>query len=135
MVLVQHNGDLAIARAEHHFNVQPDQRSKPFFGTRDAADGIDHTLLREVHGMVHDLEQDFILALKVVVKAALAQFECSGYVVHRGGIVAALLEQARSRPQDFLAGIRRCFLGIKCHVKQLSRESQQTEGIEKWVSL
>jgi hypothetical protein len=52
--------------------------------------------------MIHDLEQDFVLALKVVIEPALAEFERGGDVVHRCGVVSALLEQAGGGAQDFL---------------------------------
>ena len=69
------------------------------------ADGSDYALLRDLHGMVHDLEQDFVLALKVVIEAALAELERGGDVVHGSRVVAALLKQAGGRTQNFLPGI------------------------------
>jgi hypothetical protein len=55
--------------------------------------------------MVHDLEQDFVFTLKVVVEAALAQLERRGHIVHRRRIVSALLKEARGCTQDLLPGI------------------------------
>ena len=73
--------------------------------------GREHALLRDLHGVVHDLEQDFVFALKVVVEAAFAEFERGGDVVHRSRVVAALLEQAGGGAQNFLPGIDDSFAG------------------------
>jgi hypothetical protein len=40
MVFVEHHRDLAVARAEHDFNVQPDEGAQPLFGIGNA-DGRD----------------------------------------------------------------------------------------------
>jgi len=39
-------------------------------GVGDAAHWIKHALLRDLHGVIHDLEKNFVFALEVVVKAA-----------------------------------------------------------------
>ncbi len=111
MVFVQHDGDLAIARTQYDLDMQPDQRPKTFLRIRDTAHRIYNALLREVHGVVHDLEENFVFALKVVVEATLTEFESPGYIIHGGGVVTALLKKARRRPQDFLTGIHQCFSG------------------------
>ena len=67
--------------------------------------GFEHALLRDLHGMVHDLEQDFVLALKVVVEPAFAELERGGDVVHRGCVISALLKQPGGGAQNFLPGI------------------------------
>ncbi len=105
MVLVQHDGDLAIVGAEHNFDMQADQRAQPLFGIGNAAHRSQHAILGDLHGVVHDLEQDFVFALKVMVEAALAELERRRDVVHRSGVVAALLKQAGGRAQNFLPGI------------------------------
>ena len=109
MVLVQHDSDFAVARAENDFNVQPDQRAQALLGSHDAAHGTDDQFLGDLHGMVHDLEQDFVLALEMMVEATLAEFEGGGDVVHGSGVVSALLKQASGGAQDFLPGINRSF--------------------------
>src|SRR5579872_7572553 len=105
MIFVQHDGDLAISRAENDFNMQPDQRTKTSLGIGNRACRSQHALLGDLHGVVHDLEQDFILALKVMIETAFAEFECGGDVVHRGRVVSALLEKAGGGAQDFLPGL------------------------------
>jgi hypothetical protein len=62
--------------------------------------------------MIHDLEQDFVLALKVVVESAFAEFERGGNVVHRGRVVSALLKKASGGAQNFLTGINQ---SVACH--------------------
>ena len=71
------------------------------------ADRSEHAFLGDLHGVVHDLEKDFVFALKVMVEAALAELERGGDVVHGSGVVSALLKQARGGAQDFLPGINR----------------------------
>ena len=55
--------------------------------------------------MVHDLEENLILALEVVIETALTELERRRDIVHRRGIVTALLEQPRCGAQNFLPGI------------------------------
>ena len=55
--------------------------------------------------MAHDVEEDFVLALEVVVEAALAELERRGNVVHGGRVVAPLLEKPGGSAQDLLAGV------------------------------
>ena len=92
MVFVQHDSDLAIARAEHDLDVKSNESAQTLLGIGDATDGIEHALVCDLHGMVHDFEQDLVLALKVVVEAAFAQLESGSDIVHGSGVVAALLE-------------------------------------------
>ena len=82
MVFMKHNGDLAIALAQHHADMPPDQSTQALFRIGDAAHGIDHAFLRDVHGMVHQIKQDFVFALEMVVEPALAQLERCRHVVH-----------------------------------------------------
>src|SRR5579864_4492308 len=109
MVLVQHDRDFAISGTEHNFDVQADQGSQPLFRISNAAYWSEDTFLSDLHGVVHDLEQDFIFTLEMMVQAALAELESRGDVVHRGGVVAALLEQAGGGAQNLLPGIYRSF--------------------------
>jgi len=55
--------------------------------------------------MAHDVEEDFVFALKVVVEAAFAELKRRGNIVHGGRVVAPLLKEASSSAQDLLAGI------------------------------
>ena len=112
MIFVQHHRNFPIARAEHDFDVQAYQRAQALLGTGDAAHGFDHELLRDLHGMVHDLEQDFVLALKVVIEPAFAEFERGGDVVHGGRVISALLKQPGGGAQNFLPGIDH---SLACH--------------------
>src|SRR5207253_11195454 len=56
MILVQHDRDLAVYLADHHFNMQPDERPQSLLRTLDAARGVYNPLLSDVHGMRHDME-------------------------------------------------------------------------------
>src|SRR5260370_38353299 len=100
MVFVKHDGDLAITRTENNLDVQPDQGAKTLFHMGNAAHGIDHPLLRDIHGVVHDLEQYLVLALKVMLHAALPELERGRYVVHVVGVIYALLKSAGSGTQS-----------------------------------
>src|SRR5207253_11404842 len=62
-------------------------------------------LLGDVHSVIHQIEKDFILALKMMVEPALAQLQRGRNVVHGGRVVAALLEKASCRVQDILARV------------------------------
>ena len=70
MVLVQHDGDLAVAFAEHDGDVAADQGAQALFGVGDGLDRGDDPLLGDVHGVAHQVEEDFVLALEMVVKPA-----------------------------------------------------------------
>ncbi len=109
MVLVQHDGDLAVAGAEYDFHVQADEGAETIGGVGDLTNGGEDALLGDLHGVIHDFEKDFVLALKVVIEAALAEFQGAGDVIHGGGVIAALLKQARGSAQNFLPGIDRGF--------------------------
>jgi len=111
MILVEHHGDFAITGAEHNFNMKPYQSFQPFDRIGDAAHGTEHALLRDLHGVIHDLEEDLVFALEVVIETAFAELESSGDVVHGGGVIAALLEEASGGAEDFLAGIDESLAG------------------------
>ena len=72
---------------------------------------IDDAFLGDVHGVGHDVEEDFVFALKMMVEPALGEFEGRGDVVHGGGIVPLLLKKASGGVQDVLAGINSSFAG------------------------
>ena len=91
--------------------MQADQGAQALLWIGDAAHGIEDALLGDLHGMVHDLVQDFVFALEVVVEAALAELERGGHIVHGSGVVAALLEQAGGSAQDFLPGVEHGLAG------------------------
>src|SRR5260370_33489972 len=101
MVFVKHDGDLAITRAEDNLDVQPDQGAKTLFHMGNAAPAIDHPLLRDIHGVAHDLNQYLGLALKATVQAALAELERGRCFVHGGGAIAARLKKAGTRATSF----------------------------------
>src|SRR6266436_7622028 len=108
MILVQHNRNLAVFGTEHNLDVQPDQRAQALFGSLnagslDAAYNIDDPFLGDLHGMRHDVEQDFVFRLEVVIEAALGEIERGGDIVHGSGIVSLLLKKARGGTQDLLA--------------------------------
>ena len=102
---MQHHRDFSVARAHDDFDVQANERAQPLFRVSHGAHRIDHPLFGDIHRLAHDVKQDLVLALEMVVKPALAQLERSGDVVHRSRIVATLLEQARGGVQNFLPGI------------------------------
>src|SRR5271167_2972939 len=66
---------------------------------------VEDALLGDVESVVHQIEEDFVLALEMMVEAAFAELEGRGYVVHRGGVVALLLEKTSGNPQNLLAWI------------------------------
>jgi len=82
-----------------------------FFATHNSADRCDAAILSQSPAVDHEIEQNFLFALKVVVEASLAKFEGGGNIVHRSRIVPSLLEQAGSGAQDFLPGIDDSFAG------------------------
>jgi hypothetical protein len=125
MVLVQHDRNLAVFWTEHKLDVQPDQGAQTFFsyvsagyvsagsvkaGSVDATHHIDDPFLGDVHGVRHDVEQDLVFRLKVVIEAAFGELEGGGDVVHGSGIVSLLLKEARGGAQDFLAWLLTGFL-------------------------
>ncbi len=111
MVFVQHDRDLAVSDAEHHFDVPPDQAAQALLGIGNGAHGVDHPFLGDIHGVFHEVEEDFVLALEVVIEAAFAELEGSGNIVHGGSIVPLLLKQAGGSAQNLLARVGRGFAG------------------------
>ena len=114
MILMEHDCDFAIADAEDYFDMKTDQCAEPFFGIRNATCAIDDPFLGNVHRMGHDVKEDFVFALKMVIKPAFRKFEGRGDVVHRGSVVT-LLKKAASGMQDFLAGINGGVAGHRRH--------------------
>jgi hypothetical protein len=120
MILVQHDGNLTVFGTEHHLNVQPDQSAQAFLsyvnasyvnaGWVNTAHHIDDPLLGDRHGVRHDVEQDFIFGLKVVIEAALGEFERRRHIIHGSGIVSPLLKETGGGTQDFLARLEPRFL-------------------------
>src|SRR5581483_847259 len=104
MIFMQDDGDLPVAGADDQLNVQSDQRPQPFFRIGNFTYGGEDTFLGDVHGMIHDVEEDLILAAEVVVKASLAELQRPRDVIHRGGIVAPLTKQSRGGAENLLAG-------------------------------
>lgn len=105
MVLVEHDRDFAIARADDNFDVEADQRAQALLGVFDLAHGGDYAVARDVHGVAEDVKEDVIFALEVMVEPALAELEGCGDIVHGGGVVSTLFEEAGGGVQDFLPGI------------------------------
>src|SRR6202167_968912 len=113
MILVQHDRNFTVFRTEHDLNVKPDQRAQALFrhvnagyinlGSVDAPHHIDHLFLGDVHGVRHDVKQNLVFRLKVMIEATLGELERGGDIVHRSGVIALLLKEARSGAQDFLA--------------------------------
>ena len=60
--------------------------------------------------MLHNVEQDFVFRLEVMIEAALGKLERGGHIIHGGGIVSLLLKKARGGTKDFLAGFLPGFL-------------------------
>jgi len=105
MVFVEHDRDLPVADTQDHVEVPPDQHAETFFRIGDATHRVDHLFFGDVHGVAHDVEEDLVFALKMVVEATLAQLESGGDVVHGSRVVTALLKKAGGGPQDFLTGV------------------------------
>ena len=95
--------------------MQADEGAQSLLRVLNGPHRSDYPLIGDVQGVAHDVEQHLVLALKMVVEAALAELQRRGHVIHRGGIVAALLEQARGRAQDVLARVERSFASHARH--------------------
>jgi len=65
MILMQHHRDLAVARLSTTSRCSRIRSTEAFFGTHDSADSAMTRVLSQFHGVVHDLEQNFVFALKV----------------------------------------------------------------------
>src|SRR5258708_923828 len=127
MVLVQHDRDLAVAFAQHHSNVSADEHSQTLLRVRDGLDRTDHPLFSNIHCMVHQVEEDFVLALKVMVKPAFTQLQGRRHIVHRSAVVALLLKQAGGGTKNFLAGIsRRALTGHRRTIYTNAEQSTAT---------
>ena len=75
MIFMQHYRDFAIPNAQNDFDMPPDQHAQALLRVGDVANTVDHPVLSNVHRVVHQVEQDFIFALKMMVQAPLAQLE------------------------------------------------------------
>ncbi len=76
--------------------------------------------------MRHDVKQDFVFRLEVVIEAALGELERGGHIVHGSRIVSLLLKKARGGTQDFLTWFLPGFLAMidssfAKHPKMVSR--------------
>ena len=54
--------------------------------------------------MAHQVEQDFVFALKVVIQPAFTELQRGGHIIHGSGIIALLLKKTGSGAENFLAG-------------------------------
>ena len=134
MILVQHDSDFAIARAQDYFDMKTDECAEPFFGIRNATSAIDDAFLGNVHRMGHDVKEDFVLALKMVIQPAFRKFEGRSDVVHRGGVITLLLKKTSSGVQDFLAGINGGVAGHRRHGNGVRRglPTLVGDGVPGW---
>ncbi len=99
-VLMQNDGDFAVPAAQEHSDVARDARPQPLDGIRDLPHDVQNLLVEDIQSMIHDLEQDFILALEMVVQRSLAQIQGRGNILHRSGLVPALLEKPRGGSEN-----------------------------------
>ncbi len=114
--------------------MKTDECAEPFFGIRNATCAIDDPFLGNVHRMGHDVKEDFVFALKMVIQPAFRKFEGRGDVVHRGGVVTLLLKKASSGVQDFLAGINGGVAGHRRHGNGVRRglPTLVGDGVPGW---
>jgi hypothetical protein len=91
--------------------VKTDQGPEPFLRIGNIPYRSQNALLGKIHGVIHDFEQDFVFALKMVIQATLAEFQGSRDVVHGSGVISPLLKQAGGRAQYLLPGIDHSFTG------------------------
>src|ERR1700736_1153209 len=85
--------------------MQSNHGPQPLLRITDSTGDLNHALLGDIHGLVHQVEQNLVLALKVVIEAALTEFQRGGNVIHRCAVVSLLLKQAGSSPQYVLPRI------------------------------
>ena len=102
---MQHHRDLAVTRTHDHFDVPANERAKAFFRIAHTLYPINHSLLRDVHRVIHQVEQNFIFALEMMIEPSFAKLQGCRHVVHGGGIVASLLKEASRGTENFLARI------------------------------
>src|SRR5262249_31436510 len=75
----------------------------------------------------HQVEEDFVFALKMMIEPAFAELERGGYVIHRSGVVSLLLKQARGGAQDFLARIGDGFTGHRMKIIYTQRDEDPSQ--------
>src|ERR1700704_5491725 len=80
MVFVQHDRNLTVFGAEYKLDMQLNQSPETLLdsfnaGCVDAAHNIDHARLGDIHSMRHDVKQDLVFRLKMVIEAAFGEFE------------------------------------------------------------
>ena len=51
----------------------PNEHPQAILGIGNVPYGVNDPLLGDVHGMVHQVEEDFVFALKMMVKPALTE--------------------------------------------------------------
>src|SRR6185437_5669215 len=107
MVFVKHNRDLSVSLAQHHRDVQPNERTQPFYRVGNGLGRLEHSLFRDVHGVVHQVKENFFLTLKMMIQAAFAQSQRGGDIVHGGGVISLLLKQASRGAEDLLSWVER----------------------------
>ncbi|HTV56383.1 MAG TPA: hypothetical protein VMI06_15880 [Terriglobia bacterium] len=56
--------------------------------------------MKDIHSIVHDLEEEAIFTTNVMVKASFGQANSFGDFLHRSPRVAFLIEDARRNPTD-----------------------------------
>src|SRR5205807_3217880 len=86
--------------------------------------------LRDFHGVIHDVEENLVLAAKMMVEPAFAELERRGNIVHGSGVVPLLAEEAGGGTQDFLAGVGNSFARHSRNMVNTSRPDCQT--FPKW---
>ena len=52
--------------------------------------------------MVHQVEENLVFALEMVIQPALAELQSGRNIIHGSGVVSTLLEEAGGGAQDFL---------------------------------
>jgi hypothetical protein len=105
MILVQHNGDFAVLRLQHGTDVEPNTGTETLFGVGEGEHGLLHLIFGDLHGVLHDVEEDLVFALKVVIESALAELEGGGEIIHGSGIVAALAKQLGGSVENVVTGV------------------------------
>src|SRR5437588_1294248 len=126
MIFMENYGDLPVARSQDQLDVQANQRSQTLLGIRQGAHRRQHPRLRDFHGVIHDVEENLVLAAKMMVEPAFAELERRGNIVHGSGVVPLLAEEAGGGTQDFLAGVGNSFARHSRNMVNTSRPDCQT---------
>ena len=94
MVFMQHHRNFAVAHTHHHFDMPANHCAQALFGIGNILHGVDDPLLSDVQRVIHQVKQDLVFALEMMVQTSLAEFKRGSHIVHGSSVVALLLEKS-----------------------------------------